>query len=171
MDGEAWWVLCSRSARDARKFGGACAKTLAREKVWARARKFTTTIHFRDNTMAGPTAVQDAPSTPKDARRKRKAKDSSAGNHDAKRIRTQDEENAAGAPPSGGNQAKAETALAIVGDKAGQLTKAGKNDASKPRKKQHADKSSWYTSEPAGGRFLQIDPIFSRDERYYMGLH
>ncbi|GME38884.1 WD repeat containing protein [Neofusicoccum parvum] len=116
--------------------------------------------------MAGPTAVQDAPSTPKDARRKRKAKDSSAGNHDAKRIRTQDEENAAGAPPSGGNQAKAETALAIVGDKAGQLTKAGKNDASKPRKKQHADKSSWYTSEPAGGRFLQIDPIFSRDERF-----
>ncbi|KAL1637628.1 NET1-associated nuclear protein 1 [Diplodia intermedia] len=109
--------------------------------------------------MAAPTTVQDAPVPSQDARRKRKAKDSSATKHDAKRIRTQDEKNA----PSGTKQAKTDTALAIVGDKNAQVTKQ-EGDAVKIRLR--PDRSSWYTSEPAGGRFLPIDPIFTKDERY-----
>ncbi|OMP84201.1 U3 small nucleolar RNA-associated protein 17 [Diplodia seriata] len=109
--------------------------------------------------MAAPTTVQDAPVASQDARRKRKAKDSSATKHDAKRIRTQDEKNAT----SGTKQAKTETALAIVGDKNAQVTKQ-EGDAVKTRLR--PDRSSWYTSEPAGGRFLPIDPIFTKDERY-----
>lgn len=123
--------------------------------------KFTSTITLRDNTMAAPTSVQDAPTTPQDARRKRKAKDSSSSKHDAKRIRTQDEKNAAA---SGTKQIKTETALAIVGDKNTQTVNQDAGDVVKT--KLRPDRSSWYTSEPAGGRFLPIDPVFSKDERY-----
>ncbi|KAB2580283.1 WD repeat containing protein [Lasiodiplodia theobromae] len=111
--------------------------------------------------MAAPTSVQDAPTTPQDARRKRKAKDSSSSKHDAKRIRTQDEKNAAA---SGTKQIKTETALAIVGDKNTQTVNQDAGDVVKT--KLRPDRSSWYTSEPAGGRFLPIDPVFSKDERY-----
>ncbi|OJD33066.1 wd domain protein [Diplodia corticola] len=111
--------------------------------------------------MAAPTTLQDAPNASQDARRKRKAKDSAATKHDAKRIRTQDEKIAqAAAAPS----AKTETAIAIVGDKNAQAVKKEEGDAVKIALR--PDRSSWYTSDPVGGRFLPIDPVFGKDERY-----
>lgn len=117
---------------------------------------------FATTTMAAPTTIQDVPKTPKDARRKRKAKDTSTSQHEAKRIRTQDEETAA----AGAKQANSETTLAIVGYNGEQAANSEGGEAVKNKIKLRPDKGSWYTSEPAGGRFLQIDPIFSKDERY-----
>ncbi|EKG20559.1 hypothetical protein MPH_02086 [Macrophomina phaseolina MS6] len=118
--------------------------------------------------MAPPAVVQDAPQTAKALRqKKRKAKDSSVAIHDAKRIRTQDEEPIVNGTPSLADRVKPGNTVAIVDDGNKELVKLEEDKVEAPKeKKQRSKKSSWYTSDPAGGRFLPIDPIFSRDERY-----
>ncbi|KAF2144969.1 uncharacterized protein K452DRAFT_305919 [Aplosporella prunicola CBS 121167] len=109
--------------------------------------------------MSGPQVAQASPRNPVDSRRKRKAKDASAGKHEAKRIRTQEEEAVANGTPTVN-----ETALVVGGQNA--VAKVGGDESKQVKKKSRGKKDTWYTSDPAGGRFLHIEPVFSRDERY-----
>ncbi|KAK7554656.1 quinon protein alcohol dehydrogenase-like superfamily [Phyllosticta citricarpa] len=128
--------------------------------------------------MSSSTAPQSGPATPQDAKRKRKAKDSTASKHGAKRIRTKEEDAAANGTPTDEKQEggavvlKTESAVSQIEqkpEKKKQMELAKENgDLVKPKKKRNDENGRWYASEPVGGRFLQIDPVFSRDEKYIM---
>ncbi|KAK8169435.1 quinon protein alcohol dehydrogenase-like superfamily [Phyllosticta citrichinensis] len=126
--------------------------------------------------MSNATTLQSGPATPQDAKRKRKAKDSTAGKHGAKRIRTQGEDVAANGTPA---QAKQEEGAVVpktelVASQTEETSEEKKpmqsaqvnGEVAKPKKKRYDENGRWYASEPVGGRFLQIDPVFSKDEKY-----
>lgn len=125
--------------------------------------------------MSSSTTFQSGPATPQDAKRKRKAKDSTASKQNAKRIRTQDEDAAVNGTPT---EAKAENGAVVLRTEPADsqtevkpkeekaLGQAQGGEAAKPKKKRYDDNGRWYISEPVGGRFLPIDPVFSKDEKY-----
>ncbi|KAK8200031.1 hypothetical protein IWZ00DRAFT_448995 [Phyllosticta capitalensis] len=127
--------------------------------------------------MSSSTTFQSGPATPQDAKRKRKAKDSTASKQNAKRIRTQDEDAAVNGTPT---EAKAENGAVVLRTEPADsqtevkpkeekaLGQAQGGEAAKPKKKRYDDNGRWYISEPVGGRFLPIDPVFSKDEKYIM---
>ena len=43
--------------------------------------------------------------------------------------------------------------------------RAAKHERKRPRKKVVPNRSTWKTSDPIGGRLIEVDPIFTEDEK------